>query len=450
MIMRSLRRGVPRLVAALVMVVGVLTTGAGSAAAAGCDATTVRWASSSNTLYVSGPVTCTLTQLDNLTIAPLSQVDPAAKIWLLGANLVLQQGATLQLHGSGAAGDVNELRLRSNNTSASTSIIYLRAYAGNISMRSTKVTSWDEAAGKPDTEYKTYKRSYIHVRSFLDANGKAQQSRLDISDSDLGYLGHNAAEAYGVTWKVMGTGVFDRVDVLGDVSNSRFHHNYFGAYTYGAFGMKWVGNEFDNNIQYGLDPHDDSDSLLIEGNYSHDNGNHGIICSQRCDNLTIRNNVSERNTGHGIMLHRSVTKSVVENNTAKGNTDTGIVLFESFDNHIVGNTTEGNLRGIRLSVGSANNLVERNTIANNSSYGIYLYKGSDVPVSGDGRPKFNRFVGNEIRDSGSYAVNAVDSDDNLFDGNIFRRNGGPLRFERSYRNRVINSDPSNIKVITVN
>ena len=446
--MKRLSRSIRTVSALTSLTIGLSVLGLSSspAQAAGCDPAGVRWASTSNTVYLSGPITCTLTDLDALTKAPLTLVAPAARVWLLGANVVLQQGATLQVHGSEVGGDADELRLRSNNTTATTSTVFIRAYAGNISLHSTKVTSWDEGAKRPDTEYATYKRSYIHARSFLDGAGVARQSRMDITDSDIGYLGYKGAEAYGLAWKVLGTGVFDKVDVFGDVVNSRIHHNYFGLYTYGGFGMKFVNNDIHNNIQYGLDPHDDSDSLLIEGNRSYDNGNHGIICSQRCDNLTIRNNVSERNTGHGIMLHRSVTKSVVENNTVTANTDTGIVLFESFENRVAGNTVTGNLRGIRLSVGSANNVIEGNTFARNTSYGIYLYKGSDAPVDGDGRPKFNRFVANQIRDNGSYAVRAIDSDDNVFDGNVFSGNKGGILFERSFRNQVINSTPADIRV----
>ncbi|HSH31585.1 MAG TPA: right-handed parallel beta-helix repeat-containing protein, partial [Candidatus Saccharimonadales bacterium] len=388
----------------------------GTTRAAGCDATTVRWASSSNSLYVTGPVTCTLSELQPLTKAPLTQVDPAGKIWLLGANLRLEQGATLQLHGSEVGGDVNELRLRSNNTSDATSTIFIRADWGNISMRNTKVTSWDEAKNAPDTEYGTYKRSFIHVRSSLDADGVTpHQSRMDIVDSDVGYLGHAAAEAYGLTWKVSGVpGPFDKVDVLGDVTGSKIHHNYFGIYTYGAGAMKFLNNEINNNVQYGLDPHDDSDNLLIEGNYSHHNGNHGIICSKRCNNLTIRGNRSEYNTGHGIMLHRLVTDTVVENNTVIGNSDAGIPIFDSSGNTVRGNTVSGNRYGIRLSVGANNNLIENNTVSNNTASGFYFYKGSDAPTSGDGRPKFNRFVGNQVTGSKEYAIKLTDADDNSF------------------------------------
>ncbi len=441
------RRGVG-LVAVLAVGLGLMVGTASPAAAAGCSSGAVRYASSSNILYVTGPVTCTLTDLDQLSSAPLSLVDRTRRVWLLGANLVLQEGATLNLHGSEVGGDVDELRLRSNNNTKSTSVIYLRAYWGNVSMHSTKVTSWDENAKKPDTEYARYRRSYIHARSFLDSGGTARQSRMDVTDSDLGYLGHNGAEAYGVAWKVLGTGVFDKVDVLGDVTNSRFHHNYFGAYTYGAFGMRWVGNEFDNNVSYGLDPHDDSDNLFIDDNHSHDNGNHGIICSQRCNNLTITNNVSERNAGHGIMLHRSVNDSVVEGNTITANTDTGLAVFESSNNTIRNNVITGNLRGIRLSVGSADNLIANNDVIANTSYGLYFYKGSDVPVSGDGRPRANRFMGNRVMDNGGNAIQASDTDDNLFEGNLFSGNAGGLLFQNAKGNRVTGSDLQGMTVDT--
>ena len=432
-----------------ILAAALLTTapalGVGSAQATGegrCTAANVRYASSSNNLYVSGPVVCTLTELDALTKAPVTPVDPNAKVWLLGANLILQQGATMQLHGAAMGGDVNELRLRSNNVSGSSALVFIRADWGTLDIQSTRVTSWDESAGGPDTEYSSYRRAFIHVRSFLDSGGIARQSRMDIADSDIGYLGYSGAEAYGLAWKVSGSGTerFNKVDVLGDVTRSRLHHNYFGAYTYGAFGMRWIDNEIDHNVQYGLDPHDDSDSLVIEGNHVHDNGNHGIICSQRCDHLTIRGNVSTANVGNGIMLHRSVVDSVVENNRAQGNSDSGIALFESHRNTIRGNTLTGNQKGLRLSVGSADNLIEDNDLGNNTSYGVYAYKGSDAPVNGDGRPKRNRFVGNDIHDNGSYAIKMGDSDDSRFEGNRFSSNGyGPL-FERGTGNVITGSD----------
>jgi len=427
------------------LVAGGLAAGlvAVTAAAAPEDCTsTVRFASTSNTVYVTGPGTCTLTDLVAKGVKPaqLAKADAAAKVWLLTANLRLEGGARLDLHG-GASGDVSQLRLRSDPDSGAVAgqprkFVFIRAEWGTIDLASTKVTSWSGTG--PDTNYADG-RAFIHVRSLRDSTGAVRTSRMDISDSEISYLGYNAAESYGLVWKVSGTptaDLFKNVDVLGNVTGSIIHHNYFGAYTYGAYGMRWVGNEFHHNVSYGLDPHDDSDNLLIKGNQSHDNGNHGIICSQRCDNLVIENNVVERNTGHGIMIHRSVTGTVVRNNTSNANTDTGIVVFDSDGNTIENNTVKGNLRGIRLSVGSAGNTFTGNTVDASQGYGIYLYKGSDAPAGDDGRPRNNTFTGNTITNSGSYAVYLGEADSNTFTGNTFSGNRNGLYFNGSVGNKV--------------
>ncbi|OGE35752.1 hypothetical protein A3E45_00450 [Candidatus Daviesbacteria bacterium RIFCSPHIGHO2_12_FULL_43_11] len=406
--------------------------------AAGCDSSTVRWASTSNTIYVTGPITCTLSEIKIARpTAPLEQVDPAGKVWLLKANLKLEGGATLNLHGSPSGGDTNQLRLKSNNSSATNSTIWIRAQWGKIDISSTNITSWDEPANGPDTEYTTYKRSYIHTRSYLEADGvTARESRMDIANSDIGYLGFNGSEAYGLTWKVLGTtpGIYDKVNVYGNVSGSRIHHNYFGAYTFGADGMKLQGNEIDSNIQYGLDPHDDSDNLVVENNKFHNNGNHGFICSQRCDNITVRNNDSYNNTGNGIMFHRNTNFSLIEGNRVNNNTDSGIAIFDSHNNTIRNNTSLRNKNGLRFSVGSSNNTVVQNDLGNNTSYGIYFYKGSDTPTSGDGHPKQNNFTGNNIHNNGNYPIKATQTDNNTFSENTFANNAKEIYLYASKEN----------------
>lgn len=406
--------------------------------AVGCDSSSIRWSSTSNTIYVTGPVTCTLSEIKTVRpIVPLEQVDPAGKIWLLKANLKLEGGATLNLHGSPSGGDVNQLRLKSNNSTASNSTIWIRAQWGNINISNTKITSWDEAVNGPDTEYTTYKRSYIHTRSYLEADGvTARESRMDIANSDLGYLGFNGSEGYGLTWKVLGTtpGIYDKVNVYGNVTGSRIHHNYFGAYTFGAQGMRWQGNEIDNNIQYGLDPHDDSDNLIIENNKFHHNGNHGFICSQRCDNITVRNNDSYNNSGNGIMFHRNTNFSLVEGNRINDNSDSGIAIFDSHNNTIRSNISLRNKNGIRFSVGSSSNTVGQNEFGNNTTYGIYFYKGSDTPTSGDGHPKLNNFTGNNIHNNGNYPIKATQADNNTFSDNTFASNAREIYLYDSKEN----------------
>lgn len=71
--------------------------------------------------------------------------------------------------------------------------------------------SWDEGAGTYDTDYSNG-RSYISVVSEVivdpdeDCEGYAKndmgEARMDIVSSEIGYLGYQASESYGLTWKV--------------------------------------------------------------------------------------------------------------------------------------------------------------------------------------------------------------------------------------------------------
>ena len=338
-----------------------------------------------------------------------------------------RKGAKLVLHGSPVGGDVDELRLKSNNLSGNT-FIMVRADWGTVDIDSTKITSWDESASGPDTKYAQYGRAYIQVKSRLGSDGVTpRESRMDIKNSDIGYLGYYGAEAYGLSWKVLGSlssdkTIFNTVGVYGDILNNKIHNNYFGVYTYGAEAMTFRNNEVYQSVKYGIDPHDDSDYLTIDGNYSHNNGSHGIICSQRCNNLVITNNTSSNNGGNGIMLHRNTNDSLVEGNTLYNNIDSGIAIFDSHWNTVRNNDAKHNKNGIRLSVGSSNNVVENNFFSENSKYGMYFYKGSDSPTSGDGRLRFNTFRNNTVNANISVAAKIQQADSNIFKGNEFTGN----------------------------
>lgn len=406
-------------------------------AALPCGAANIRWAKSSNRVYVTGDVECTLTEIKQLGPAsiPLTLLDPLNRVWFLGANLFLQEGAKLILHGSAMGGDVDELRLKSNNLSGNTFVI-IRADWGTVDIDSAKITSWDENADGPDTQYALYGRAHVQVKSRLASDGVTpRESRMDIKNSNIGFLGYPAAEAYGLSWKVIG-GVFDTVGVFGDVINNTIHHNYFGLYTYGAEAMTFLDNEVYENILYGIDPHDDSDYLTIDGNYVHGNGSHGIICSQRCNNLVITNNTSSGNGGNGIMLHRNTNDSLVEGNILEDNADSGIAIFDSHRNTIRNNNAKGNAKGIRLSVGSSNNIIESNNFSENSKYGIYFYKGSDIPTSGDGRIKFNAFRNNTVNLNSSIAAKIQQADSNIFKDNEFTDNSSYVAEIRDSNNNT--------------
>ena len=421
-------------------------------------AVTFRWSSNSYRIYVSGPGSATLSDIKAaLPKVPLEQVSPG--VWHLRAELQVDSGGRLALHGTKLGGDVNQLRLQSNNTFDTNNIVFLSADYGTLDIRSTSITSWDDAVDGPDTEYSTYRRAFIRVRSSLDPDGVTpHESRMDIVDSDIGYLGSHNAESYGLVYKVIpghtnyaGTlsNLYVLVNVYGDILRSHLHNNFFGVYTFGAFGMHMAENEVDHNIGYGFDPHDDSDQLVIENNNVHHNGWHGIIASQRCDHLIIRNNVSWQNGRNGIMLHRYCDDSLIENNRSVDNGDSGIALFDTYRTTVRGNTCLGNgMSGLRCSVGASDNLIVSNEFAFGASMGLYLYKGVDAPKPGDdGRPKRNQFVRNLVHDNLGSGIYVTSADDNSFVANVFAATTGPFWFINSQRSRLdSNSLPNTVSM----
>jgi parallel beta-helix repeat protein len=302
-------------------------------------------------------------------------------VWELNSDLVVQGGARLNL-----SGDVKELRLQSLPSGLTTDVSALIAQYGTIDITGVKVTSWNGTG--PDTDLTvptggTRGRAFVRAVSFMEGS-TPRPSTMNIVDSDLGFLGYNAAESYGVSYKARGCGattstICDVLDVLGKQTGSTFHDNYIGTYTWGAKNMVFDHNVYTHNKSYGLDPHDDSDYLTITNNTFSENGNHGLICSQRCDHLVIRGNTSRHNTSasaetHGIMLHRGVTDAVVENNTVENNsTGGGIVVFDSVGNSIKNNTVTGNKYGLRFSVGTKDLAVSGNTVKGSLQYAVYLH-----------------------------------------------------------------------------
>ena len=417
------------------------------------------WAASSSRIYITGPGSQSLSELKAaLPSAPLTQVSPG--VWHLRANLVVEKGARLNLHGTKIGGDVNLLRMKSNNTGASNDIVYISADWGNIDMRSTAITSWDDAVNGPDLE--TDSRAFIRIRSTLDKDGVTpNESRMDITDSDVGYLGSHDAEAYGLVWKVLEaklpsdrpygalTNLYGLVNVYGNILRSRLHHLYFGMYSFGAYGMQMMDNELDHNIGYGFDPHDDSDSLVIERNNVHHNGAHGIIASQRCNNTIIRDNISWNNAQNGIMLHRYCDDSLIENNRCLYNGDAGIAIFDTYRTVVRSNVCIGNFNaGVRLSVGPSDNLIVDNEFTEAVNFGIYLYKGVDAPFPGDnGKPKRNTFLNNYIHHNTGAGIFLTTADDNIFRGNVFEANAATMWFINGLRNRFeSNSVPNGVTV----
>jgi parallel beta-helix repeat protein len=217
------------------------------------------------------------------------------------------------------------------------------------------------------------------------------------------------------------------------VENSEFHHNYFGLYTFGATGMVFRNNEMYENVQYGLDPHDDSNNFIVEYNDVYSNGNHGIIFSKRCFNNVIRYNHSHDNRLHGVMLDRNSNDNSVYGNVLTGNTD-GIALWDSHQNAIYDNKILDSKRGIRLNNQSSNNDITTNQIADSTQYGLYLYDNAAE----------NWFWNNRM-DGNVVGVYIKSSDNHIYDNWISEsREGVYLTSEAEnntiWKNRIANNE----------
>jgi poly(beta-D-mannuronate) C5 epimerase len=401
-------------------------------AATDASAATYRYSASSNRIYIEGGGNATLSDIKAaVPVAPLDLIDPTNKIWLLRANIIISDGSVLNLHGA-AAGDVKQLRLQSINTHAADSVVSITADYGGIDMNAVKVTSWNTNTGQPDTEYATYGRAFIRVRSTLAADGiTPHESRMDITNSEVSNLGSNLSEAYGLVWKVTGTdpNLTDKVDVLGDIINSHIHDNYYGTYTFGHKGGQWMDSEIDHNVGYGFYVHDESDDMVMDGNNVHDNGSHGIYVAAKSLRAQISNNKTWANTGHGIYLKDASNSATVANNESYQNTDSGLAIILSRLHQVTGNNFHDNAAyGIRMSQSANDNTVDGNDVGHNGRQGIYAYfdpAGGTLPGD-DGRPKNNVLSNNNLHDNANEGLRISGGDFNTLAGNTIGTNGSPL------------------------
>ena len=244
--------------------------------------------------------------------------------WLLTAELYIRKGAVFYCKGTDIDGDCDELRIQSTG---SDDYHEVRGHGGSLYFENTLVTSWDTPNKQPQEDYEGG-RSFLNCVSEYESDdtciGQPKndygECRMDIINSEMGYMGFFDSESYGLTWKVRGfckdlsnPEVFENTNVYGDIINSDIHHMYYGMYSYGHQGGVWTDNKMHDNVQYGFDPHDDSDYLTIARNEVYNNGNHGIIASKRCNNVEIYDNevYDGGEEAVGIFLHRSSDYALV-------------------------------------------------------------------------------------------------------------------------------------------
>src|SRR4051794_17297414 len=98
------------IVAGVLLVAGALVALPALPAEAVACTSPVRYATSTNTIYLVTTQSFTLTSIKTACPgAPIELVDPVNKVWELDADLILQNGSSLVLHGAAATspGDVD-------------------------------------------------------------------------------------------------------------------------------------------------------------------------------------------------------------------------------------------------------------------------------------------------------------------------------------------------------
>jgi parallel beta-helix repeat protein len=302
--------------------------------------------------------------------------DQGGGVWLLKADMVISQTARLEATNA----SISWLRLDSTPGTKFPALTRMITRGGHLLIQGIKVTSW--AGTDVDT-------NYYDGRSYLLAE---LGGRMDILNSEVSYLGWSAGEPSGLAWRkpaIAGDPTDPNIiktGATGSIKDSNIHDNYFGQYSYEAYGLSVLNNEFHNNVVYGFDPHDYSTGFEVAYNKIYNNGKHGIIFSRGCTLNTIHNNEVYGNGEHGIMLDRGSNINQISDNLVYNNSD-GVAIFESEKNLVQNNILHDNERGVRVNATfdlgdefdglSTENTILNNTIQNNLQYGIYLYERAD-------------------------------------------------------------------------
>ena len=332
--------------------------------------------------------------------------DASAGSLLVKTNLLVPVGATLVIDG-----ETPDVRLTSSPAGFSTIISHGTLTVAGDPRQPVHISSWDPVKKQPD-------RNTADGRSFVLQTG----GRMDLSHGVFQFLGFDVGSTSGVAWIGPSTNsaTTPADKARGDVTDSKFLNNHFGAYTRLADSMHWLRNTFADNDEYGFDPHDFSNNFLVEGNTAYGNGKHGFIFSRGCINNILRYNIAHDNAGHGFMIDdgRSTPtedaatrvagsdNNVVVGNYAFANAGNGVEIEGGTGNVVGNNRLLTNYVGVRVKdQGSVT--VRDNSLINNLRYGI------------DVRNTLGQIsvTGNTIEGSWG-AVNLAAPDTAALDGNV--------------------------------
>lgn len=216
---------------------------------------------------------------------------------------------------------------------------------GKLFIMDSRLEAWNEAKRGP-AEFKDKHDFRPFIVSWAG-------SQTYIVSSVVAHLGFAATKGYGISISQFSPKLeplFKRERPTGWLINSEFYDNWYGFYCYEANDVVILGNNYHDNIKYGIDPHDRSLRLIIAHNSaSGTKEKHGIIVSREVNDSWIFENKSFENGLSGIVVDRSSVNNVVAHNQVYRNHADGITVYESPNTLLLENLVAANYRhGIRV------------------------------------------------------------------------------------------------------
>ena len=251
---------------------------------------------------------------------------------------------------------------------------------GDVVFSDAAIVAWDEAAARV-LERPVVEKSKARLWSgskprpyLLFQNG----SRTWIGNSELrglGYMGGYGSYGLSVSATLTSKSLNRYLKRLPRprawIVGSRIEDLFFGIYSNRAAELVIVGNIFQDNEIYGIDPHDHSRNVLIARNLSRGTRHsHGIIISRDVSDADIVENLSVGNAGSGIVLDRQSRGVRVVRNLVLSNGGDGLALFESGDTLVQGNRAHLNRRNGIFSRNSESVAIRSNHAGRNGDDGI--------------------------------------------------------------------------------
>jgi tetratricopeptide (TPR) repeat protein/nitrous oxidase accessory protein NosD len=314
------------------------------------------------------------------------------------------------------------------------------AVAGRLVVQDTEVIGYDEQKNGPAVADDADKAVF---RPFITGWGG---SELELAGSRFAMLGYDSSKAFGLTQSsgaaVQSLYAIEEKRPTGNIIDNSFENLRYGYYSYEASDVRLVGNEYRDNVVYGIDPHDRSHDLLIALNTAYGSQKkHGIIVSREVDDSFIVGNISIWNKGSGLMLDRTSSRNVVYANTAIANHGDGLTFYESGCNVAAANDFSRNLRaGIKVRNSTDVGLYD-NRLHGNKTSGADVYV-ADLRASPEGRtrnfeldpyqPIATTVISGNLFAGNGNAINVDGASQTLLEANRFRDQrsniyGGELR-----------------------